>query len=98
MTEPTSNTPSDASATAPAPAAAAAPAAGGDSRRQGQRPQDRRDQRPAGGKPVLNSAMADALRAATKGHALEVGDAPAAPADSAPEARQDRQDRQGRRL
>ena len=40
--------------------------------------------------------MADALRAATKGHALEVGDAPAAPADSAPEARQDRQDRQDR--
>ena len=100
MTEPTTTPSSDASAPAPAPVAAAAPAAGGDARPQGQRQQDRREQRPqradGGNKPVVNSAMADALRAATKGHALEVAEAPATSADSAPEAREDRQQRQDR--
>lgn len=91
MTEPTSNTTSDA--TAPAQAAPAAPAAGGDTRHQGQRKQERREpraDRPAGGKQLLNSAMADALRAATKGHALEVAEAPAEAEAAAPAARQDR--------
>ncbi|PWB14983.1 hypothetical protein DCO45_20650, partial [Comamonas sp. JNW] len=56
MTEPTLPTSSDASAPAPA---AAAPAAGGDTRRQ---PKQERRERPSGQAPVLNSAMADALR------------------------------------
>ncbi|MEJ5129178.1 hypothetical protein WH367_24290, partial [Comamonas sp. MYb21] len=92
MTEPTLPTSSDASAPAPA---AAAPAAGGDTRRQ---PKQERRERPAGQAPVLNSAMADALRAATKGHALEVAAAPAAPveADAAPVQRQARSERPAR--
>ena len=91
MTEPTSNTTSDASV--PAPAAPAAPAAGGDTRHQGQPKQERREpraERPAGGKSPLNSAMADALRAATKGHALEVAEAPAEAEAAAPAVRQER--------
>ncbi|WP_330166599.1 ProQ/FINO family protein [Comamonas koreensis] len=91
MTEPTLPTSSDASAPAPA---AAAPAAGGDTRRQ---PKQERRERPAGQAPVLNSAMADALRAATKGHALEVAAAPApVEADAAPVQRQARSERPAR--
>lgn len=94
MTEPTSNTSSDASAPAPA---AAAPAAGGGARQhQGQRKQERREpraERPAGAKPLLNSAMADALRAATKGHALEVPEAPAAAEAAEPAERPARTER-----
>lgn len=93
MTEPTLPTSSDASAPAPAPAPAA-PAAGGDTRRQ---PKQERSERPAGKAPVLNSAMADALRAATKGHALEVAPAPApAESDAAPVQRQERAERPAR--
>ena len=89
MTEPTQDPSSDVPAAGQP--AAAAPAAG-QGRPQGQRQPERRNDRPQraeGGKSMLNSAMADALRAATKGHALEVAEAPAVAAEpaAAPAAR-----------
>lgn len=60
-------------------------------------PKPERRERPAGHAAVMNSAMADALRAATKGHALEVAPAPAsAEAETAPVQRQERAERPAR--
>ncbi|MEG0923022.1 MAG: ProQ/FINO family protein [Comamonas sp.] len=86
MTEPTQQPSSDAPAPAPA-APAAAPAAGQGRAQQGERQGGRPQRSEGGAKPLMNSAMADALRAATKGHELEVGEAPAVAAEAAPVAR-----------